>query len=78
MGNFKIERIYLLKLQAIAEHHNLTLNTIINQAVEIAIHNYEHEHGVISIDFDNLNDEEMTILEEVLEEALTRLARQQG
>lgn len=57
MENFKIERIYLRKLQAIAEHHNLTLNTIINQEVEIAIHNYEKENGVISIDFDKLKAE---------------------
>lgn len=58
MGNFKIERIYLLKLQAIAEHHNLTLNTLINQAIEVAIHNYEKDHGVISIDYDKLNENE--------------------
>lgn len=64
MGNFKIERIYLRKLQAIAERHNLTLNTLINQAVEVAIHNYEEGHGVITIDYDKLNDEEMVTEEE--------------
>lgn len=56
MENFKIERIYLRKLQVIAKHHNLTLNTIINQGIESCIHNYEKEHGIISIDFDKLNE----------------------
>lgn len=58
MENFKIERIYLRKLQAIAEIHNTTLNIIINQAVESSIYNYEKENGVISIDYDKLNENE--------------------
>lgn len=60
MENFKIERIYLHKLQAIAERHNTTLNIIINQAVEMAIHSYEKENGVISIDYDNLDEHNAT------------------
>lgn len=37
MENFKIERIYLRKLQAIAKQHNITPD-LINQAVESSIH----------------------------------------
>lgn len=65
MENFKIERIYMRKLQAIAEIHNTTLNIIINQAVESSIYNYEKENGIISIDFDKLNEHNDAPVDEV-------------
>lgn len=57
MRNFNIERIRLRKLQAIAKQHDITPD-IINQAIEVAIHNYEKENGVISIDYDKLRQGE--------------------